>query len=117
MMVLSEEVLRYIAKQPSPQKEVCERLRSIILATLPDIKERMRYGVPYFGDEFYIVALKDHVNLGFAISNLSIKEQSELKQGGKTARVLKFHSVPDIDGPKVMNLLRLVWDRKGTKQK
>ena len=58
----------YIEKQKSPQKEICQKLRQIILNSYPDILEEMKYGVPYYGDKYYIVALKTHVNLGFSKS-------------------------------------------------
>ena len=52
----------YIKKQKSPQKEICQILREFILNTFPSIKEEMKYGVPYYGDKYYIVALETHVN-------------------------------------------------------
>ena len=37
----------------------------IILKTFPDIKEKFKRGVPWYEEKFYVVALKDHVNLGW----------------------------------------------------
>ncbi len=37
----------YIAKQKSPQKEICKKLRSLILKTFPKIKEEFKMGVPW----------------------------------------------------------------------
>jgi hypothetical protein len=35
----------------------------------------MKWGVPtYYGGTYYIVALKDHVNLGFSVAGLSTVE-------------------------------------------
>ncbi len=106
------DVSAYIEKQRSPQKEVCEKLREIILETFPGIKEEMKWGVPAFGDGlFYIVALKEHVNLGFSIEGLS-KEQLELFDGGgKTTRHIKVSSMEDLDRSRVIKLLEMVGKR------
>ena len=65
----------YIKKQQSPQKEILQELRTIIFDTFPNTTEEMKWGVPNFHNGlFYIVALKDHVNLGFSIKGLSKKE-------------------------------------------
>lgn len=37
---------QYIEKQPSPQQEICTKLRKIILKTFPGIQEEMKWGVP-----------------------------------------------------------------------
>ncbi len=50
----------YLEKQKSPQKEICQLLRSIIFRTFPNVKEEMKWGVPTYADgEYYFVALKD----------------------------------------------------------
>lgn len=109
---MDKKVEKYIEKQSSPQKEILMRLRSILHSTLPDSDEKMRWGVPTFGDgKFYIVALKDHVNLGFAIKGLS-KEDIKLFEGtGKTMKHIKIHSLEDIDENKLVELIELV-DKK-----
>jgi len=62
---MDEDVNKYTEKQKSPQKEIIQELRKIILETFPDINEEMKLGVPWYEGKYYIVALKDHVNLGF----------------------------------------------------
>ena len=69
---MSKTIDDYINQQKSPQKEICQSLRNLILKTIPGVKEEMKWGVPVFGEgKFYIGALKDHVNLGFAIIGLA----------------------------------------------
>ena len=105
---MDEDVDDYIKKQKSPQKEICQSLRNIILKTDPSIKEEMKYGVPYYGNKYYIVALKTHVNLGFSIKGLT-KEEIDLFEGtGKTTRHLKIKSQENIDEEYIIGLLRLV---------
>ena len=112
---MDEKVDEYIKKQKSPQKEICQRLRNIILKTIPEINEEMRVGVPCYGHtkedicgKYYIAALKDHVNLGFSLKGLSKKEQELFEGTGKTMKHIKVYSLKDIDEQKIINLLKLV---------
>ena len=86
------EVEEYIERQESPQKQIVKRLRNIILRTIPHIKEEMKFGVPWYEGKFYIVALKDHVNLGFSLRGLSKEEKKTLEGSGKTMKHIKIHS-------------------------
>lgn len=106
---LHKDVDTYIEKQTSPQKEICAKLRKIIFKTFPDITEEMKWGVPAYADgKYYFVALKTHVNLGFAIKGLS-KEKIALFQGsGKTVRVIEIRSEEDIDEKEIVKLLKLL---------
>ena len=65
-------------------------------------------GVPWYQEKYYIVSLKDHVNLGFSIKGLSEKEQTLLEGKGKIMRHLKFYSLKDVDEAKVTKLLKLI---------
>jgi hypothetical protein len=102
----------YINQQPSPQKEICQRLKEIILKVLPGIKEEMRWGVPAFADgKFYIVSLKDHVNLGFATAGLTKEEIALFDGGGKTTKHIQVAELENIDEARIIGLLKLV-DKK-----
>ena len=105
---MNKEVDDYIEKQKSPQKEICNKLRKIILETLPDIKEEMKLGVPWYEGKYYIVALKDHVNLGFSLKGLSEKEVKSFEGGGKTMRHIKIRSLNEIDEEKIAELLKVI---------
>ena len=105
---MAKEVDDYIEKQKLPQKGICKRLRKIILETFPAIREEMKLGVPWYEGKYYIVALKDHVNLGFSLKGLS-KEKIELFEGGgKTMKHIKLRSLNDIDENKIVKLLKVV---------
>ena len=102
----------YISKQFSPQKEILQQLRELILDTFPDANEEMKWGVPNFCNSlFYIVALKDHVNLGFSIKGLSEQELAQFEGTGNTMRHIKIASLKDIDEPRIVKLLRLVAEK------
>lgn len=108
---MSSKVNEYIEKQQSPQKEICKKLRSIILNNYPSINERMKYGVPYYDDKFYIVALKNHVNLGFSIKNLDNDEITLFEGDGKLMRHVKVKTLSEIDEERIVELLDLVNSR------
>jgi hypothetical protein len=106
---MSSKIDDYIAKQKSPQKEICENLRQLILRVFPGVKEEMKWGVPAFaGGRFYIVALKDHVNLGFSIEGLSKEDLALFDGGGKTTKHIQVNSVENIDKERIPGLLKLV---------
>ena len=107
------QVDEYIEKQKSPQKEICRRLREIVLKTLPKIEEEMKWGVPSYAiGTFYIVALKDHVNLGFSMKGLSKDERERFEGSGKTMKTIGISSIKEINEDRLVELLRLVHERK-----
>jgi hypothetical protein len=103
-----KKVTEYIKKQKSPQKEICQELRLIIFKTFPKIKEEMQWGVPAYGSKYYIVALKDHVNIGFSIKGLSKEELSLFSGSGKTMRTIEIHSLKDVDEKKIVKLMKII---------
>ncbi len=69
----------------------------------------MKWGVPAFADgKFYIVALKDHVNLGFAVKGLSRDELALFDGGGKTIKHIEIGTLQDIDEKRIVKLLKMV---------
>ena len=107
---MNKEVTEYINKLNSPQKEICKKLRKILLKTLPKINEQKKLGVAWYG-KYYIAGLKDSVNLGFSVKGLTKDEKSNFNGTGKTTLHLKFKELKDIDEKKVIKLLKLV-DKK-----
>jgi hypothetical protein len=105
------EVDAYIKKQKSPQKEIVQKLRAVILKTLPAVKEEMKLGVPWYEGKFYIVALKDHVNLGFSVQGLSAQEMGLLEGKGKLMRHLKFFTEAEVDEAKVAQMVKLIAEK------
>jgi hypothetical protein len=109
---MDEKVSQYIEDLQSPHKEICLILRQIIFKTFPSIKEEIKWGVPNYGNLYYFVALKDHVNLGFSIKNLSNDEIELLEGTGKTMRHIKIKKVEDIEEKKIIKLLKMVVDKE-----
>ena len=102
----SKEVDQYIEKFDGEKKTILKRLRNIILKTRSDLKEEMKMEVPWYSGLFYLVGLKDHVNMGFAFGGLK-KHEKELEGKGKYMRHIKFFSSKDIDEGKIIRLIKL----------
>ena len=110
---MNSAVNTYIEKQENLQKEICQHLRKLIIETYPNIKEEMKWGVPAYAEGvFYIVALKDHVNLGFSSNGLTKEEMSLFDGGGKTTRHIKIKSLDQLDKKRIVRLLKLVKERQ-----
>jgi len=107
---MNKKVTEYIEKQKSPQKEICKKLRKIVLKNLPKSEENMKLGVAWYS-KCYIAALKDSVNLGFSVKGLLKKDKDNFTGTGMSMRHLKFRDLKEIDEKKISRLLRLV-DKK-----
>jgi len=81
------------------------------LKTLPEIKEEFKMGVPWYEGKFYVVALRDHVNLGFSVKGLSNQEKTLFEGKGNMMRHIKFYTLEDVDEAKVTKLLKLVAEK------
>ncbi len=108
---MSEQVESYIRKQKLPQAKILQKLRKLILKTFPKIYEEFKMGVPWYEGKFYLVGLKDSVNLGFAVQGLTEKQTENFKGQGEYMRHLKFHTLKDIDKKHVVKLLKMVYKK------
>jgi hypothetical protein len=116
---MDSKVEEYINKQGSPQKDICLKLKEITINTCPGIKEEMRWGVPTFGIEtedgiytkYYIGSLKDKVDPGFSIKDLSEEDRKLYEGKGKLMRHIKVFSLDDIDRDRIVDLLKRTPDR------
>jgi predicted GIY-YIG superfamily endonuclease len=105
---MDAKVERYLEKTPPPQKEICLKLRQIILQVFPDITEAMKSGVPaYAGGLFIIRVRKNQVNLGISIQGLTEKQIALFPGSGRTLRHLKFRALADVDEKKIVKLLKI----------
>lgn len=102
------KVKSYLDNLPSPQKEICKKVRKIILNTFPDLGETFKNGVPWFECKYYIAGLKDHVNIGFSVEGLNQEEIKLFDGKGKYMRHIKIYSLDEIDEKKIVKLLKVV---------
>jgi len=107
---MNKIVKEYFDKQVSPQREICKKVRKILLTTIPEIEEEFKNGVPWYG-KFYIAGLKNSVNVGFSITGLEKDELKLFSGAGKFMRHIKLHTVDDIDEDKMKKLFKLVWKK------
>ena len=109
---MNKAVDDYLEQQGSPQREICQKLRELIFKTIPNIKEEMKWGVPTYADgKYYLVALKDHVNLGFSLTGFSKEEQKLLEGSGKTMKHIQFRSIDDVNETRITELLTMFWKK------
>lgn len=101
-----KKVDAYINRFDGEKKKILKKLRNIILKTRPKLKEEIKMGVPWYSDLFYLVGLKDHVNMGFAFGGLK-KNENELEGKGRYMRHIKFYSSKDIGEKKLIRLIEL----------
>jgi len=104
---MKKEIAAYIRRQQSPQREICEKLHAIISQTFSGISDGIWAGVPFYDRRYYIAALKDHVNIGFAITGLPQKQIDLFEGKGKTMRHIKVFSLNDIDEERIIMLLKI----------
>lgn len=106
--IINKEVKSYLEKLLSPQREICEKARSIILSTYPNLTETFENGVPWYECKYYIAGLKDHVNLGFSVEGLSEEEKCLFEGKGRFMRHIKLYSLNDVVEAKIVKLLKVV---------
>lgn len=58
--------------------------------------------------KYYIVALRDHVNMGFSLQGMVKQEQDLFEGSGKTMKHIPISSLKGIDEEKIVKLMRLV---------
>ena len=78
--------------------------------TFPKIIEQKKLGVAWYS-KYYIVGLKDSVNLGVSVKGLLKKDMDKFKGTGKSMRHLKFRELKEVDEKKIVKLIKLV-DKK-----
>ena len=112
---MDDKVKEYIEKQKSPEKEILEKARKVILKTFPKSKEKLEWGVLTFKEgKFYLAALKNRIHVGFLINGLSKEELKLFEGSGKTARHIKLYSIEDIKKKNIVKIMKMV-DKKVTK--
>jgi hypothetical protein len=105
---MDEKVRNYFKNLPSPQQEICKKLRKIILDTFPSIYESFKNGVPWYEGRFYLVGFKDHVNIGFSVSGMGEEEMKNFEGKGKYLRHIKVLSIDEVHKEKIVKLLKMV---------
>ena len=104
----------YIEALPAWQRDLCQRLRDIVHASDPDVREVVKRRVrPYFvldGNVCALLATKDHVNL-FVYDGAIVADPHGLVTAGHdnaTARTIAFWEGDPVDEPALLEFLRQI---------
>jgi hypothetical protein len=107
---MDKSITEYLKKLEPEQKKIVNQLRSIILRTLPHLKEEYKWRVPFYHPVAYINAVKDHVNLGFLYGAI-LTDPNELLSGtGKNLRHYKIKEVKDLKKRQIAAWLHESWE-------
>lgn len=72
------------------------------------MQESFKNGVPWYECSYYIVGLRNHVNIGLSIKGLSQKEMDLFEGKGELMRHIKIYSLDDIDENEIVKRLKAV---------
>ena len=103
---------------PKENREICERLRAIVLSAAPDFEERFFYGVPYYFRHRAVTCIwpagvwggpKRGVFIGFCRGNLLSNEQGIIEMGNrKRFGLIRFFDVKEIKEEVLLEILHEV---------
>lgn len=93
-------ITAYINKAPEEQIKTLELLRKLIHTTVPDVSEKIKWGIPVFAktkDFAYLRFSKKHCTLGFYNID-KIEDPDNLLEGkGNTLKHIKIKNATDYD--------------------
>ncbi len=104
----SHEVDAFVKRLPQDVKSLVEQLRKIILTSSEQIKEELKYGIPFYihkGQLCYINPSDDKVILGFSRGADLPDEHNMLIGSGKAVRHAVFKTRTKIDEDKIRHLI------------
>ena len=106
---MTNRIEAYIEKQKALQKEILREVQKIFRETLPDPKEKMRWGaITFSSGKFYLAAMKNRVHVGFTITGLNNDEIALFEGNGKIMRHIKITSIDSIDKTHLAKLITMV---------
>lgn len=104
-------VERYLAQQPADKRALLEKLRALVMKSVPDAKSSIKWGVPFYqrnGRNLCALAsFKDNVAINFfAPPEVLVDPDKKLEGSGKGSRMLKVRSAADIDSASILRWLK-----------
>ena len=108
---MTKDVDEYIASASGVVRQTIEAARKLVLETVPQVKEVMKWGAPIYvaldgTPAIYLYAGRDHVNIGFIHGVLLDDPSGLLKGKGKEGRHITFSSPDELRAPQVADLIR-----------
>ena len=101
----------YFAQQAPDKRALLEKLRALILATVPDATVSIKWGVPFYQREgksiCALAAFKEAVGLNvFAPPDKLADPKGKLEGAGKANRMYKVKTLAEIDSASVRRWLK-----------
>jgi hypothetical protein len=110
MPVFDQKVTVYIASLPSPQKEICQALRELILENFPHMREEFKWNYPAYYSNGKRICLtsgfKEHVTVELFYGAHLQDAQERIVGMGKNTRHIKLKSLQEIDTNYFVDLLQ-----------
>ncbi|MFL5733668.1 MAG: DUF1801 domain-containing protein [Chloroflexia bacterium] len=110
MPLHNDKATQYIAALPSPQQEICQSLRDLILEAFPQMTEEFKWNFPvytYNGKRICSLGgFKAHANMELFYGAHLKDPKGRIAGVGKNTRHIKFKSVEDIDAAYLVDLLQ-----------
>ena len=110
MPVFHQKVTEYIASLPSPQKEICQSLRELILENFPQMREEFKWNYPAYYYHAKRICLtsgfKDHVTVELFYGAHLQDAQKRIVGVGKNTRYIKLKSLKEFDTNYFIHLLQ-----------
>ncbi|HYV23494.1 MAG TPA: DUF1801 domain-containing protein [Candidatus Bathyarchaeia archaeon] len=102
---------RYFAEQSPEKRVLLEKLRALVMKTVPDVDVSIKWDVPFYQrngkNVCALASFKDHVGINFFASPRALADpQKKLEGNGKTSRMLKVRSAADIDSASITRWLK-----------
>ena len=110
MPVFHEKATHYIAALCSPQMEICQALRELILENFPQMSEEFKWNFPayyYRGKRICLTSgFRQHVTIELFHGSRLLDTQGRIVGAGKNTRHIKIKSLAEIDTPYFVDLIR-----------
>ncbi len=97
---MNEQVTQYINEAPEEHKQIMHELRQLLHEAVSQVEESFKWSRPIFSTHTsfaYLLANKNHVNLGFNDASKLNDPKGLLEGTGKDMRHIKIKKVADID--------------------
>src|SRR5438105_15788571 len=104
-------VAAYFAQQAPEKRALLEKLRALVMKSVPDAEASIKWGVPFYqrnGKSICALAVfKEHVGINFfAPPELLTDPDHKLEGAGKANRMLKVRTAGDIDAASIARWLK-----------
>lgn len=101
----------YFAQQTPEHRALLEKLRALVLKSVPDATVSIKWGVPFYAKNgksiCALASFKEHVGINFFAPPDALEDpQKRLEGSGKSNRMLKVRSEKDIDRAAIRRWLK-----------